>query len=137
MTLGPIGYVYTKESIIYVFLGTVIYYACLAVYGYLTKEDLGKYLPYVMAGLIALIVISLINIFMQNAPFYWIMSYAGVIIFSAFTAIDMNIIRQRITNYAMEDNTMLNRIQIAGVLNLYLDFINLFLYLLRLFGKKR
>ncbi|MBP7979082.1 MAG: Bax inhibitor-1/YccA family protein [Sebaldella sp.] len=137
VTLGPIGYVYTKESIIYVFLGTVIYYACLAVYGYLTKEDLGKYLPYVMAGLIALIVISLINIFMQNAPFYWIMSYAGVIIFSAFTAIDMNIIRHRLTNYAMEDNTMLNRIQIAGALNLYLDFINLFLYLLRLFGKKR
>lgn len=68
-------------------------------------------------------------------PFYWIMSYAGVIIFSAFTAIDMNIIRHRLTNYAM-NNTMLNRIQIAGALNLYLDFINLFLYLLRLFGKK-
>ena len=53
------------------------------------------------------------------------------------TAIDMNIIRHRLTDYAMEDNTMLDRIQIAGALNLYLDFINLFLYLLRLFGKKR
>ena len=49
----------------------------------------------------------------------------------------MNIIRHRLTDYAMEDNTMLDRIQIAGALNLYLDFINLFLYLLRLFGKKR
>ena len=74
---------------------------------------------------------------MKNDYFYWIMSYAGVIIFSAFTAIDMNIIRHRLTDYAMEDNTMLDRIQIAGALNLYLDFINLFLYLLRLFGKKR
>ena len=137
LTLSIIGYIYTGESIIYVFLGTVVYYACLALYGYLTRENLGRYLPYVMAGLIALIVVSLINIFMKNDTFYWIMSYAGVIIFSAFTAIDMNIIRHRLTDYAMEDNTILNRIQIAGALNLYLDFINLFLYLLRLFGKRR
>ena len=137
LTLSIIGYIYTGESIIYVFLGTVVYYACLALYGYLTRENLGRYLPYVMAGLVALIVVSLINIFMKNDPFYWIMSYAGVIIFSAFTAIDMNIIRHRLTDYAMEDNTILNRIQIAGALNLYLDFINLFLYLLRLFGKRR
>ena len=137
ITLSIIGYIYTGESIIYVFLGTVVYYACLAAYGYLTRDNLGRYLPYVMAGLIALIVVSLLNIFMKNDYFYWIMSYAGVIIFSAFTAIDMNIIRRRLTDYAMEDNTILNRIQIAGALNLYLDFINLFLYLLRLFGKKR
>ena len=137
LTLSIIGYIYTGESIIYVFLGTVVYYACLALYGYITRENLGRYLPYVMAGLVALIVVSLINIFMKNDPFYWIMSYAGVIIFSAFTAIDMNIIRHRLTDYAMEDNTILNRIQIAGALNLYLDFINLFLYLLRLFGKRR
>lgn len=137
VTLSIIGYIYTGESIIYVFLGTVVYYICLAAYGYLTKDNLGRYLPYVMGGLIALIVVSVINIFMKNDTFYWIMSYAGVIIFSAFTAIDMNIIRHKLTNYAMEDNSLLNRIQIAGALNLYLDFINLFLYLLRLFGKKR
>ena len=137
VTLSVIGVVYTGESIIYVFLGTVVYYVCLAAYGYLTRDNLGRYLPYVMAGLVALIVVSLINIFMKNDPFYWIMSYAGVIIFSAFTAIDMNIIRRRFTAYAMEDNTLLDRIQIAGALNLYLDFINLFLYLLRLFGKRR
>ncbi|MCP1224176.1 Bax inhibitor-1/YccA family protein [Sebaldella sp. S0638] len=137
VTLSVIGIVYTGESIIYVFLGTVVYYVCLAAYGYLTRDNLGRYLPYVMGGLIALIVVSVINIFLKNDMFYWIMSYAGVIIFSAFTAIDMNIIRRRFTAYAMEDNTLLDRIQIAGALNLYLDFINLFLYLLRLFGKKR
>ena len=137
VTLSIIGVVYTGESIIYVFLGTVVYYVCLAAYGYLTRDNLGIYLPYVMGGLIALIVVSVINIFLKNDMFYWIMSYAGVIIFSAFTAIDMNIIRRRFTAYAMEDNTLLDRIQIAGALNLYLDFINLFLYLLRLFGKRR
>ena len=137
VTLSVIGVVYTGESIIYVFLGTVVYYVCLAAYGYLTRDNLGRYLPYVMGGLIALIVVSVINIFLKNDMFYWIMSYAGVIIFSAFTAIDMNIIRRRFTAYAMEDNTLLDRIQIAGALNLYLDFINLFLYLLRLFGKRR
>ena len=137
LTLSVIGFIYTGESIIYVFLGTVVYYICLAAYGYLTRDNLGRYLPYVMGGLIALIVVSVINIFLKNDMFYWIMSYAGVIIFSAFTAIDMNIIRRRFTDYAMEDNTILNRIQIAGALNLYLDFINLFLYLLRLFGKRR
>ena len=137
VTLSVIGYVYTGESIIYVFLGTVVYYICLAAYGYFTRDNLGRYLPYVMGGLIALIVVSIINIFMKNDMFYWMMSYAGVIIFSAFTAIDMNIIRHRLTDYAMEDNSILDRIQIAGALNLYLDFINLFLYLLRLFGKKR
>ena len=137
LTLSVIGYAYTMESIISVFLGTIVYYICLAAYGYFTRDNLGRYLPYVVGGLIALIVVSLINLFLKNNAVYWILSYAGVIIFSAFTAIDMNRIRQRFTAYAMEDNTILNRIQIAGALTLYLDFINLFLYLLRIFGKKR
>ena len=86
VTLSILGYYYTGESIVYVFLGTVVYYICLAAYGYITKDNLGRYLPYVMAGLIALIVVSIINYFMKNDIFYQIMSYAGVIIFSAFTA---------------------------------------------------
>ena len=137
LTLSALGYIYTGESIIYIFLGTVEYYICLAVYGYLTRDNLGRYLPYVMAGLVALIIVSVINFFIGNGMTELLTLYAGVIIFSAFTAIDMNIIRHRLTDYAMEDNTILNRIQIAGALNLYLDFINLFLYLLRLFGKRR
>lgn len=94
-------------------------------------------MPYVYGALIALIVVSIVNFFMKNDMFYWICSYAGVVIFSAFTAIDMNIIKRRLTEYALQDESMLNRIQIAGALNLYLDFVNLFLYLLRIFGKKR
>ena len=75
--------------------------------------------------------------FMKSGPLEYMLSYAGVLIFSAFTAIDVNRIKKNLTEYALEDSSILNRIQIVGALNLYLDFVNLFLYLLRIFGKKR
>ena len=137
LTLSVLGYMYTGESLAYIFLGTIIYFSCLALYGYITKEDLSKYQTFVFGALIALIIVSVANMFIVSSPLEKILSYAGVLIFSAFTAIDVNRIKKNLTAYALEDSSILNRIQIVGALNLYLDFVNLFLYLLRIFGKKR
>ncbi|MBP9478859.1 MAG: Bax inhibitor-1/YccA family protein [Sebaldella sp.] len=137
LTLSILGLIYTGESLTYIFLGTVVYFSCLALYGYITKEDLSKYQTFVFGALIALIIVSVVNMFMKSGPLEYMLSYAGVLIFSAFTAIDVNRIKKNLTEYALEDSSILNRIQIVGALNLYLDFVNLFLYLLRIFGKKR
>ena len=137
VTLSLLGYRYTGDSLIYIFLGTVVYFSCLALYGYITKEDLSKYHTFAIGGLIALIVVTLINRRMGGGIPELALSYAGVLIFSAFTAIDMNMIKKNLTAYALEDSSILNRIQIVGALKLYLDFINLFRYLLNIFGKKR
>lgn len=137
LTLSILGLMYTGESLTYIFLGTVVYFSCLALYGYVTKEDLSKYQTFVFGALIALIIVSVANMFMKSGMTEYILSYAGVLIFSAFTAIDVNRIKKNLTAYALEDSSILNRIQIVGALNLYLDFVNLFLYLLRIFGKKR
>ena len=138
ITLSFLGIIYTGSSLTYIFLGTLVYFTCLATYGYFTKEDLSKYRVYAMGALMALIVVSVVNFFLKSTMTDYFISYAGVLIFTAFTAIDTNIIRRNLTAYAVqEDETILDRIQICGALNLYLDFINLFMYLLRIFGKKR
>ena len=139
ITLSILGYLYTGDSIIYIFLGTVVLFSVLAIYGYVTKEDLSKYSTFLFVGLISIIVIGLINMFIGSSQLDLILSIAGVVIFVIFTAFDINRIKKQFTySIAYEQEVeMLDKIEIAGALTLYLDFINLFIYLLRLFGRRR
>lgn len=116
---------------------TILMFTLISIYGYTTKEDLSNYGGYLKIGLITLIVVSLLNIFIKAPILYWIVSVAGVVLFSALTAYDVNKIRQ--IAYEMSDGNeeMVEKLGIIGALTLYLDFINIFLYLLRIFSKKR
>ena len=138
LTLSVIGLIYAPEIIFSAFLGTLTLFVVLAVYGYFTKENLTKFTPILIAGLITLILVSIINIFLQSSGVDLFISVIGVIIFTIFIAVDVNRIRNNIITYAVqEDSEILNKIEIVGALNLYLDFINLFLYILRILGRKR
>ncbi|BBM43979.1 Bax inhibitor-1/YccA family protein [Leptotrichia trevisanii] len=138
LTLSVIGLIYAPEIIFSAFLGTLTLFVVLAVYGYFTKENLTKFTPILIAGLITLILVSIINIFLQSSGVDLFISVIGVIIFTIFIAVDVNRIRNNIITYAVqEDSEILNKIEIVGALNLYLDFINLFLYILRILGRRR
>ena len=129
-------------------VGTLAFFIGFAVVGATTKRNLSSLTPYVMAALLGMIIVSLV---MMGARYFnWtvlsafsdtvslVLGYVGVVVFSIFTAIDVNRIKNNVTQVAlMEDETILDRIEITGALNLYLDFINLFLSLLRIFGNKR
>ena len=137
-TLRLMFLAYAPGIIVSAFLGTFVLFAVLAVYGYLTRENLTKFTPILVAGLIAIILVSIINIFLQNSGVDLFISIIGVIIFTIFIAVDVNRIRNNIVAYAaQEDSEILNKIEIVGALNLYLDFVNLFIYILRLLGRRK
>ena len=138
VTLSGIGALYDPYVIISAFSGTVILFTILAIYGYITKEDLSKFKPILIVGLIALIVMGLINIFLQSEGLIWISSMLGVAVFIVFIAYDVNRIKNNVIAYAMEeDASILDKIEIHGALALYLDFVNLFIYLLRIVGRRK
>ncbi len=134
ISLSFIFIIYQIGSIFTVFLSTVALFAIMAIAGYTTKTDLTKMGSLLMIGLFGIIIASVINIFMKSDTMGFITSILGVIIFTGLTAWDV----QKIKNMAAEDDgsTPFKKMSIMGALTLYLDFINIFLYLLRLFGKK-
>lgn len=133
VTLTPIFLVYTASSIGLTFLVTAGVFLAMSIYGYTTKADLTKFGTYMVMALIGLIVCSIINIFWANSVMDWIISFAGVIIFIGLTAWDT----QKIKEMAQEtDEANAGKLATLGALSLYLDFINLFLYLLRLLGSR-
>jgi uncharacterized protein len=134
ISLSFIFIVYSIGSIVNVFLSTVALFAIMAIAGYTTKTDLTKLGSLLFIGLIGIIVASLINMFMHSERMDYILSILGVIVFTGLTAYDV----QKIKNMAAEDDgsTPFKKMSIMGALTLYLDFINIFLYLLRLFGKR-
>jgi uncharacterized protein len=128
--------IYTTSSIAAAFFVTSAMFGALAVYGYTTKRDLSALGSIAFMALIGLILASIVNLFWANDVLYWITTYAGVLIFSALTAYDMQKIKQ--VNVAGDAGTDADRRQaILGALALYLDFINLFLYILRIMGRRR
>jgi FtsH-binding integral membrane protein len=137
VTMSIIALAYTGASILYVFVGTLVLFVVMAVYGYTTKEDLSKFGNLLKSGLITLIILSLVNIFLKASFLYWIVSYLGVILFIALIGYDVNRIKKNIIIAAHEDIAVVDKVSIIGALALYLDFINLFLYLLRIFGKRK
>jgi FtsH-binding integral membrane protein len=134
ISLSFIFMVYNLGSIMNVFLSSVALFAVMAIAGYTTKTDLTKLGSLLMIGLIGIIIASLINMFTHSDTMSYICSILGVIIFTGLTAYDV----QKIKELSNQDDgsSSFKKMSIMGALTLYLDFINIFLYLLRLFGKR-
>ncbi len=139
LLLSGIAIVYTGSSILMVFGGTLTIFLIMAAYGYITNEDLSKYGSLLRGGLITIIILTVVNAFLIKAPMmYMMISYLGVLLFIGLIGYDVNRIKNSIVRVAMyEDEGVLDKISVIGALSLYLDFINLFLYLLRIFGRRR
>lgn len=132
--LAPIFLVYTGASIAKTFFITAGTFGAMSVYGYFTSSDLSRIGNILIMALFGLIIASVVNIFAHSDTLQWIISIAGVVIFVGLTAWDT----QQIKRMAMEmPGEHLGRLATLGALSLYLDFINLFLYLLRFFGNSR
>ena len=137
VTLASIFLVFTQESIASVFFMTAGTFGAVSLYGYTTKKDLSTWRSYLLMGLIGLIIASVVNWFLHSELLYWIVSYVGVIIFVGLTAYDTQKIKQMACTYGGHEGETPQKLALIGALTLYLDFINLFLYLLRIFGKRK
>lgn len=138
ITLSAIGAIYDPYAIITAFTGTIVLFTVLAIYGYVTKEDLSKYRSILIVGLIALIIMGGINFYIQSDGLMWISSMLGVAVFIVFTAYHVNRIKNNVIAYALEEDAgILDKIEIHGALSLYLDFVNLFIYILRILGRRK
>jgi FtsH-binding integral membrane protein len=127
---------YTNGSIAATFFITAGMFGTMAVIGYTTKKDLSGMGSILMMALIGLIIASVVNMFMASTALYWLISFAGVIIFTALTAYDVQKIKQ---SYAVGEygSSAFEKTAVFGAFMLYLDFINLFIYLLRFLGTRR
>ncbi len=122
----------------YALVGTLAFFVSFAMVGFFVKKDLTSLYPYLLAGLVAMILTSIAMFFMNDISVVSLVTgYFGVVLFSAFTAVDMNRIKQNIMVAAYSDESVLDRIELIGALSLYLDFINMFLSFLRIFGNRR
>lgn len=135
LTLASIFLLYTSESIAAVFFITAGTFGATAAYGYTTKTDLSKWGSILFMALIGLIIASLVNMFLQSPAIMWVLTYAGVLIFVGLTAYDTQRLKQMA--HRLDDEETVGKFAVLGALTLYLDFINLFLYLLRIFGRRR
>lgn len=134
VSIAPIMLIYTGESIARVFLITAAMFGSMSIYGYTTKRDLTGVGSFLFMGLIGLIIASIVNVFWHSSALYFAVSVVGVVIFVGLTAYDTQKIRQM---YVSDNEDYATRAAVSGALSLYMDFINLFLYLLRLFGNRR
>ncbi len=140
LTLSVIFIIYDLGTITLAFGTTAVLFGVLSVVGYTTKQDLSKWGGILFMALIGLIVASVANIFLANSTLDWIITYAGILIFMGLTVYDTKRIKTMAHAAAMQpggDTAVISRIGIMGALRLYLDFINLFLYILRLFGRRK
>lgn len=136
MSLSFIFYVYTLGSIAKTFLITTGMFGFMAVLGYTTKTDLTKFGSIMLMGLVGIIIASVVNMFMRSPQMDYIISFIGVLIFTGLTAYDVQKLK-RIGQNASDDGEAMRKMTIFGALTLYLDFINLFLFLLRFFGNRK
>ncbi len=138
LTLSMIFLAYTRTSIAGTFFITAGMFGAMSVYGLVTKRDLSGMGSFLFMGLVGIIIASIVNIFLQSSAVYWMISMIGVLVFVGLTAYDVQRIKtigeQGIMSQGEE---MIKKGAIMGALTLYLDFINLFLMLLRFFGSSR
>jgi FtsH-binding integral membrane protein len=135
LSLASIFLVYTGASITRVFFVSAAAFGALSLYGYTTQRDLTGIGSFMFMGLIGIIIASLVNIFLKSTGLDWAISIIGVIVFAGLTAYDTQSIKEMYS--PMDDGTVGGRKAVMGALRLYLDFINLFLMLLRLMGDRR
>lgn len=136
LTLSSIFLVYRLDSIGTVFLSSALMFGLMALYGYITKTNLSSFGKILIFALLAVIIMSLINMFIGNGTFGIVISIISIVVFLGLTAYDMQALKS-MYNYYSSDEDELNKVAIYGALDLYLDFINIFLRLLQLFGKSR
>ena len=136
LTFSFIFIAYTAASITSTFFVTAGTFAAMSIYGYTTKKDLTSWGSFLFMGLIGIIIASLVNMFLQSTAMHWIITYAGVLIFIGLTAYDTQKIKEMniLGNEGTDEDT---KEAISGALRLYLDFINLFLMLLRIMVDRR
>jgi FtsH-binding integral membrane protein len=136
LTLAVVFLVYTRQSIATTFFVTGGTFAAMSAYGYLTKKELSGLGHFAMMGLIGLLIGSLVNLFLASPMLHWLMTFVGVIVFTCLVAYDTQKIKQLnvIGNAGTDED---HKEAIHGALILYLDFINMFLYLLRVLGRRR
>jgi len=136
VTFSTVFLTYTTSSITSAFLTTAGTFGAMSFYGYVTKKDLTSWGSFLFMGLVGIIIASLVNIFLNSPAIYWLTTYAGVLIFVGLTAYDTQKIKHMniMGNEGTDEDT---KEAIRGALTLYLDFINLFLMLLRLMGNRR
>lgn len=127
---------YTASSIFTCFLSASAMFGVMAVMGYTTKQDLTKFGSILTMALIGLVIAFLINMFLRSSQFDYFLSFVGVLVFTGLTAYDVQKLKNIGAGINVDDATV-QKVAIMGALNLYLDFINLFLMLLRLFGRRR
>lgn len=132
LTIAVISLAYNADILISAFMGAVGFFTAFALVGKFTRRNLGGLYKYLTAGLLGLIIVLLISSFFGiNSTMHTVVSVFGVGLFAVFTAVDVNFIKRRIVMALQEDPTVIDRIELIGALSLYLDFINIFLYLLR------
>ena len=135
LMLSSIFLVYTGTSITRVFFISAASFGALSLYGYTTQRDLSAMGSFLFMGLIGLIIASLVNMFLQSGMMSFVISCVGVLIFAGLTAWDTQKIKEMYS--PMDDGTIAGRKAVMGALSLYLDFINIFMFLLRLLGDRR
>lgn len=141
VSLTYIFFRFTEESIVACFAGAAGIFGIMAFLGYTTNVDLSKFGPILMIGVVGLIIASVINMFLQSPTMYYILSFAGVAIFTALTAYDVQKIKR--IGMGIEENggeiaaADTKKLVLMAALTLYLDFINIFIYLLQIFGSRK
>jgi uncharacterized protein len=138
LTLSVLFVVYTLGSVASTFLATAALFGVMSILGYTTKMDLSRMGSFLFMGMIGLLIAMLVNMFWTNTILGWMVTFAGILIFLGLTFFDTQRIK-RMTATALEqgDENVQARMGILGALSLYLDFINLFLFILRLGGRRR
>ncbi|MBO4285405.1 MAG: Bax inhibitor-1/YccA family protein [Alphaproteobacteria bacterium] len=134
-SLAPIMLIYTASSMVRVFLITAGTFGAMSIYGHTTNRDLTAMGSFMIMGLWGLIIASVVNIFLKSPAMYYALSYISVAVFVGLTAYDTQMIRNLYQSADSEDT--FTRKAVAGALSLYMDFINLFLNLLRIMGNRR
>lgn len=137
LSLSSVFIIYTGESIANIFFITASIFIAMSIVGYVTKVDLTSFGSFLFMGLIGILVTSIVNIFLKSSGLYFALSAMSVLIFTGLTAFDTQRIKAIYNIYEISDRKTAIKISILGALILYLDFINIFLYLLQLFGKKK
>ncbi len=136
LSLASIFLAYTAASVTRVFFITASVFGAMSLYGYTTKKDLTSLGSFLMMGLFAIIISMVVNIFLKSPALYFAISIIGSLIFIGLTAYDTQKIKQGYYQFA-GNSELSNKMAVTGALNLYMDFINLFIMLMRLFGERR
>ena len=136
LIFAPLFLVYTSESIASTFFVTAGTFGAMSLYGYTTKRDLSGLGSLLLMGLIGVILATLVNIWLRSQAMMWAVTYIAIIVFVLLTAYDTQRIKQMA--YELDQNDDLRAsVAVLGALRLYLDFVNLFIYLLRIFGRQK